>query len=144
MARSGSEVRDIVVPGEPVECAGRKAGFGMYRKDGRFYSSTLGLKSMRGNYVDKFVKDSREYFSIKDEFQKLLEDNASKITDEEVKIFINTADKDGDKITSHYLTATWGLSMLLPICETILTNTSLTSPPSSLTMLSAILFARTL
>ncbi len=61
-------------------------------------------------YVDKFVKDSREYFSIKDEFQKLLEDNASKITDEEVKIFINTADKDGDKITSHYLTVT-GLSM---------------------------------
>ncbi len=61
-------------------------------------------------YVDKFVKDSREYFAIKDEFQKLLEDNASKITDEEVKIFINTADKDGDKITSHYLTVT-GLSM---------------------------------
>ncbi len=61
-------------------------------------------------YVDKFVKDSREYFTIKDEFQKLLEDNASKITDEEVKIFINTADKDGDKITSHYLTVT-GLSM---------------------------------
>ena len=61
-------------------------------------------------YVDKFVKDSSEYFSIKDEFQKLLEDNASRITDEEVKIFINTADKDGDKITSHYLTVT-GLSM---------------------------------
>lgn len=61
-------------------------------------------------YVDKFVKDSSEYFSIKEEFQKLLEDNAAKISDEDVKIFINTADKDGDKITSHYLTVT-GLSM---------------------------------
>jgi exosome complex component RRP4 len=52
MARSGSEVREIVVPGEPVDCGGRKAGFGMYRKEGGFFSSTLGLKSMRGNYVD--------------------------------------------------------------------------------------------
>ena len=71
--------------------------------------STINL-TIAAAYVDKFVKDSSEYFSIKDEFQKLLEDNASRITDEEVKIFINTADKDGDKITSHYLTVT-GLSM---------------------------------
>lgn len=61
-------------------------------------------------YVDKYVKDSSEYFSIKEEMQNLLEDNAAKISDKNVKIFINTADKDGDKITSHYLTVT-GLSM---------------------------------
>ncbi len=61
-------------------------------------------------YVDKYVKDSREYFAIKDEFQKLLEDNASKLTDEKVNIFINTADMDGKKVTSHYLTVT-GLSL---------------------------------
>ncbi|MGP6239278.1 methionine adenosyltransferase [Cuniculiplasma sp. SKW4] len=61
-------------------------------------------------YVDKYVKDSSEYFSVKEELQNLLEDHAKKVTDENVKIFINTADKDGDKITSHYLTVT-GLSM---------------------------------
>jgi S-adenosylmethionine synthetase len=61
-------------------------------------------------YVDKYVKDSSEYFSIKEEFQKLLEDNASKISDKDVKVFINTADKEGDKVTGHYLTVT-GLSM---------------------------------
>lgn len=61
-------------------------------------------------YVDKYVKDSTEYFSVKEELQNLLEDHAAKVTDENVKIFINTADKDGDKITSHYLTVT-GLSM---------------------------------
>ena len=61
-------------------------------------------------YVDKYVKDSSEYFSVKEELQNLLEDHARKVTDENVKIFINTADKDGDKITSHYLTVT-GLSM---------------------------------
>ncbi len=61
-------------------------------------------------YVDKYVKDSSEYFSVKEQLQNLLEDHAKKVTDEDVKIFINTADKDGDKITSHYLTVT-GLSM---------------------------------
>jgi S-adenosylmethionine synthetase len=61
-------------------------------------------------YVDKYVRDSTEYFSVKEELQNLLEDHARKVTDENVKIFINTADKDGDKITSHYLTVT-GLSM---------------------------------
>lgn len=75
-----------------------------YRQD-----KTINL-TVAAAYVDKFVKDSSEYFSVKEEFQKLVEDNASKISDEEVKVFINTADKDGDKITSHYLTVT-GLSM---------------------------------
>jgi Archaeal S-adenosylmethionine synthetase len=75
-----------------------------YRQD-----NTINL-TVAAAYVDKFVKDSSEYFSVKEEFQKLVEDNASKISDEEVKVFINTADKDGDKITSHYLTVT-GLSM---------------------------------
>ena len=74
-----------------------------YRQD-----KTINL-TVAAAYVDKYVKDSDEYFSIKEQFQQLVEDNASKISSEDVNIFINTADKDGGKITSHYLTVT-GLS----------------------------------
>ncbi|MBX8631234.1 MAG: exosome complex protein Rrp4 [Thermoplasmata archaeon] len=52
MAESGSAVREIVVPGEPVSCDGRKAGFGMYRRQSGFFSSTLGIRTTRGGFVD--------------------------------------------------------------------------------------------
>ncbi len=61
-------------------------------------------------FVDKYVRDSSEYFSIKEELKTMVEDNASKITDKEVRVYINTADKDETGIVSHYLTVT-GLSM---------------------------------
>ena len=61
-------------------------------------------------YVDKFVKDSDEYFSIKEELINLVTDNAVKKTDKQVKVFVNTADKEDGNKTGHYLTVT-GLSM---------------------------------
>jgi S-adenosylmethionine synthetase len=61
-------------------------------------------------YVDKFVKTDPEYFSVKEELRELVQKNAHKVTDKEVKIFINTADEEEGKGTGHYLTVT-GLSM---------------------------------
>ncbi|MHB8360259.1 MAG: methionine adenosyltransferase [Thermoplasmataceae archaeon] len=61
-------------------------------------------------YVDKFVNDSAEYFSIKEELIDLVMDNAIKRTDKQVKVFVNTADREDGKKTGHYLTVT-GLSM---------------------------------
>lgn len=60
-------------------------------------------------YVDKYVKDDKEYFAIKEELIDLINDHAKKVTDKEVRVFVNTADKDEDT-TGHYLTVT-GLSM---------------------------------
>lgn len=61
-------------------------------------------------YVDKFVKDDPEYFSVKSELKELITKNAAKITNEPVKIFVNTADDENGKGTGHYLTVT-GMSM---------------------------------
>ncbi len=61
-------------------------------------------------YVDKFVKDSRQYFSVKEELRELISKNAHNITDKEVQIFINTADDEDGKESGQYLTVT-GLSM---------------------------------
>lgn len=57
-------------------------------------------------YVDKFVKTDPEYFSVKEELRELVQKNAHKVTDKEVKIFINTADEEEGKGTGHYLTVT--------------------------------------
>ena len=61
-------------------------------------------------YVDKYVKDDPEYFSIKDELKELIQKNAAKITSLPVSVFVNTADDENGKGTSHYLTVT-GMSM---------------------------------
>ncbi len=59
-------------------------------------------------YVDKFVKDDSEYFSVEEELASRVKDNASKVTDKEVKVFINTGDVKEENV--RYLTVT-GLSM---------------------------------
>ncbi len=59
-------------------------------------------------FVDKFVKDKQEYFSVREELRDILLDNASKKTDREVQVFINTGDLEEDNV--EYLTVT-GLSM---------------------------------
>ncbi|HLH85315.1 MAG TPA: methionine adenosyltransferase [Thermoplasmataceae archaeon] len=61
-------------------------------------------------YVDRYVRDDPEYFSIKEELRELIKKNAEKVTDKPVKVFINTADEEDGKGTGHYLTVT-GLSM---------------------------------
>lgn len=61
-------------------------------------------------YVDKFVQDDPQYFSIKEELREAITKNAEGLTDNDVKIFINTADEEEGKGTGHYLTVT-GLSM---------------------------------
>lgn len=61
-------------------------------------------------YVDKFVKDDPEYFSVKEELKELIMKNAQKVTSKPVKIYINTADDENGKGTGHYLTVT-GMSM---------------------------------
>ena len=52
MPQSTAGVREIVVPGEPINCEGRKPGFGMYGKGGHYYASTLGLRTDKPNFVD--------------------------------------------------------------------------------------------
>ncbi len=52
MSQSTAGVREIVVPGEPVNCEGRKPGFGIYRKDGKYYASTLGLRTVKSSFID--------------------------------------------------------------------------------------------
>lgn len=61
-------------------------------------------------YVDKFVKDRKEYFSIKEELKNIVADNAAKKTDRNVDVFVNTADDETDEKAATYLTVT-GLSM---------------------------------
>lgn len=61
-------------------------------------------------YVDKYVKDDPEYFSIKEELKEAITRNAEKLTDQPVQIYINTADEDHGDDAGHYLTVT-GLSM---------------------------------
>ncbi len=59
-------------------------------------------------YVDKYVKDPTEYYSIKEELTNKIMDNAIKYTDNDIKVFVNTGDIKEDKV--YYLTVT-GLSM---------------------------------
>ncbi len=61
-------------------------------------------------YVDKFVKDDPEYYSVKEELREHITKHATGLTDKPVNIFINTADEEDGKGTGHYLTVT-GLSM---------------------------------
>lgn len=60
-------------------------------------------------FVDKFVKDRNEYFSIKEQLKDIIADNAVKKTDKNVQVYVNTADVEDDH-TVPYLTVT-GLSM---------------------------------
>lgn len=59
-------------------------------------------------FVDKYVADQKEYFSIKDDLKGKVQDNASKVTDKNVNVYINTGDMKEENI--EYLTVT-GLSM---------------------------------
>ena len=59
-------------------------------------------------FVDKYVKDHAEYTNIKQELKSKALDNAVKLTDKNVQVFVNTGDSDEDKV--EYLTVT-GLSM---------------------------------
>ncbi len=59
-------------------------------------------------FVDKYVKDHAEYTNIKQELKSKALDNAVKLTDKKVQVFVNTGDSDEDKV--EYLTVT-GLSM---------------------------------
>lgn len=59
-------------------------------------------------FVDKYVKDKEEYFSLKEKLHDLLLENASKKTKSKVNVFINTGDLKEDDV--EYLTVT-GLSM---------------------------------
>lgn len=52
MPSSTAEVREVIVPGEPISCEGRKPGFGIYKKGGKFYASRLGLRTAKGSFVD--------------------------------------------------------------------------------------------
>lgn len=61
-------------------------------------------------YVDKFVKDRKDYFAIKEQLKDLVRDNAVKKTDKEVNVFVNTADDEENEAAATYLTVT-GLSM---------------------------------
>ena len=61
-------------------------------------------------YVDKFVKNADEYFSIKEELKEIVRNHANKQTDKKVNVFINTADEEDGKKVGEYLTVT-GLSM---------------------------------
>ncbi|WP_048059597.1 methionine adenosyltransferase [Picrophilus oshimae] len=59
-------------------------------------------------YVDKYVKDPDEYYSVKEELVNKITDNALKYTNNDVQVFVNTGDIKDDKV--YYLTVT-GLSM---------------------------------
>ena len=45
-------VREVVVPGDLLDNGRLKAGNGTYVVDGNIYSSQLGIKSVRSNYVN--------------------------------------------------------------------------------------------
>ena len=59
-------------------------------------------------FVDKYVKDEDEYYNIKEHLKSAVLDNAVKLTNNEVKAFINTGDLKDEHVS--YLTVT-GLSM---------------------------------
>ena len=59
-------------------------------------------------FVDKYVKDHSEYQSIKEQLRSKVLDNAVKLTDKKVQVFVNTGDSESEHV--EYLTVT-GLSM---------------------------------
>ncbi|MGC8514730.1 MAG: methionine adenosyltransferase [Thermoplasmata archaeon] len=59
-------------------------------------------------FVDKYVKDHSEYQSIKEQLKSKVLDNATKLTDKKVQVFVNTGDSEAEHV--EYLTVT-GLSM---------------------------------
>lgn len=59
-------------------------------------------------FVDKYVKDHSEYQSIKEQLRSKVLDNAVKLTDKKVQVFVNTGDSEAEHV--EYLTVT-GLSM---------------------------------
>ena len=59
-------------------------------------------------FVDKYVKDHSEYQSIKEQLRSKVLDNATKLTDKKVQVFVNTGDSEAEHV--EYLTVT-GLSM---------------------------------
>jgi S-adenosylmethionine synthetase len=59
-------------------------------------------------FVDKYVKDHSEYQSFKEQLKSKVLDNATKLTDKKVQVFVNTGDSEAEKV--EYLTVT-GLSM---------------------------------
>ncbi|MCL4328217.1 MAG: methionine adenosyltransferase [Candidatus Thermoplasmatota archaeon] len=59
-------------------------------------------------YVDKYVKNDDEYYSVKESLVSKVKDHASKITGKEVSVFVNTGDVREESV--RYLTVT-GLSM---------------------------------
>ncbi len=59
-------------------------------------------------FVDKYVKDHSEYQSIKEQLRSKVLDNATKLTDKKVQVFVNTGDSEAERV--EYLTVT-GLSM---------------------------------
>ncbi|MBX8636156.1 MAG: exosome complex protein Rrp4 [Thermoplasmata archaeon] len=52
MPQSTAGVREIVVPGESVNCENKKPGFGIYKKGGQYYASRLGLRTAKTSFVD--------------------------------------------------------------------------------------------
>ena len=59
-------------------------------------------------FVDKFVKDHSEYQSIKEQLKSKVLDNATKLTDKKVQVYVNTGDSEAEHV--EYLTVT-GLSL---------------------------------
>ncbi|EQD59808.1 S-adenosylmethionine synthetase, partial [mine drainage metagenome] len=59
-------------------------------------------------FVDSYVKDHHEYMNIKEELKSKVMDNATKLTDKNVQVFVNTGDSEADHV--EYLTVT-GLSL---------------------------------
>ncbi len=59
-------------------------------------------------FVDKYVKDSKEYETLKQELKEKALANAQNLTDKKVNVFVNTGDSASEKV--EYLTVT-GLSM---------------------------------
>lgn len=58
-------------------------------------------------FVDKYIPDKSHYLNVKEELKNAILDNAKKITDKDVKVYINTADNPDNNL--FYLTVT-GLS----------------------------------
>jgi len=58
--------REIVVPGEEVDLQGLNPGFGLYADKGKFYSIYLGVKTVRGPYMN-IVPLSGKYIPKKDD-----------------------------------------------------------------------------
>ena len=63
---SRETVREIVVPGELLAVAGKKAGPGTFSEGGKIYASQLGIKSVREEYIT-VVPLSGHYIPMRDD-----------------------------------------------------------------------------